>query len=36
MPRREGDRLIVEGIVRDATAEVGAEERLREAARTDR
>jgi diguanylate cyclase (GGDEF)-like protein/putative nucleotidyltransferase with HDIG domain len=35
MPRREGDRLIVEGIVRDATAEVTAEERLREAARTD-
>jgi diguanylate cyclase (GGDEF)-like protein/putative nucleotidyltransferase with HDIG domain len=35
MPRRDGDRLIVEGIVRDATAEVGAEERLREAARTD-
>jgi diguanylate cyclase (GGDEF)-like protein/putative nucleotidyltransferase with HDIG domain len=35
MPRWEGDRLIVEGIVRDATAEVGAEERLREAARTD-
>jgi diguanylate cyclase (GGDEF)-like protein len=35
MPRRDGDRLIVEGIVRDATAEVTAEERLREAARTD-
>jgi diguanylate cyclase (GGDEF)-like protein/putative nucleotidyltransferase with HDIG domain len=35
MPRRIGDRLIVEGIVRDATAEVTAEERLREAARTD-
>ncbi len=35
MPRREGERLIVEGIVRDATAEVTAEERLREAARTD-
>ena len=35
MPRWEGDRLIIEGIVRDATAEVGAEERLREAARTD-
>jgi diguanylate cyclase (GGDEF)-like protein/putative nucleotidyltransferase with HDIG domain len=35
MPRWEGERLIVEGIVRDATAEVGAEERLREAARTD-
>jgi diguanylate cyclase (GGDEF)-like protein len=35
MPRWEGDRLIVEGIVRDATAEVGVEERLREAARTD-
>jgi diguanylate cyclase (GGDEF)-like protein len=35
MPRREGGRLIVEGIVRDATAEVTAEERLREAARTD-
>jgi diguanylate cyclase (GGDEF)-like protein len=35
MPRREGDRLIIEGIVRDATAEVTAEERLREAARTD-
>ncbi len=35
MPRRDGDRLIVEGIVRDATAEVGAEERLQAAARTD-
>ena len=35
MPRREGDRLIVEGIVRDATAEVTAEQRLQEAARTD-
>src|SRR6185503_6708448 len=35
MPRWEGDRLIIEGIVRDATLEVGAEERLREAARTD-
>ena len=35
MPRRLGERLIVEGIVRDATAEVTAEERLREAARTD-
>jgi diguanylate cyclase (GGDEF)-like protein len=35
MPRREGDRLIIEGIVRDATTEVTAEERLREAARTD-
>jgi diguanylate cyclase (GGDEF)-like protein len=35
MPRWEGDRLIIEGIVRDATAEVGAEERLQEAARTD-
>jgi diguanylate cyclase (GGDEF)-like protein/putative nucleotidyltransferase with HDIG domain len=35
MPRWDGDRLIVEGIVRDATAEVTAEERLREAARTD-
>jgi diguanylate cyclase (GGDEF)-like protein len=35
MPRFEGDRLIVEGIVRDATVEVGVEERLREAARTD-
>ena len=35
MPRRLGERLIVEGIVRDATAEVTAEERLRETARTD-
>ena len=35
MPRRIGDRLIVEGIVREATAEVLTEERLREAARTD-
>jgi diguanylate cyclase (GGDEF)-like protein/putative nucleotidyltransferase with HDIG domain len=35
MPRRDGDRLLVEGIVRDATAEVTAEERLLEAARTD-
>jgi diguanylate cyclase (GGDEF)-like protein len=35
MPRRVGDRLIVEGIVREATAEVITEERLREAARTD-
>jgi diguanylate cyclase (GGDEF)-like protein len=35
MPRRIGGRLIVEGIVRDATAEMAAEERLREAARTD-
>jgi diguanylate cyclase (GGDEF)-like protein/putative nucleotidyltransferase with HDIG domain/PAS domain S-box-containing protein len=34
-PRREGDRLIVEGIVRDATAEVHAEQLLREASRTD-
>jgi diguanylate cyclase (GGDEF)-like protein len=35
MPRRIGDRLIVEGIVRDATKEMVAEERLLEAARTD-
>jgi diguanylate cyclase (GGDEF)-like protein len=34
-PRREGDRLIVEGIVRDATAEVHAEKLLQEASRTD-
>jgi diguanylate cyclase (GGDEF)-like protein len=34
-PRREGDRLIVEGIVRDATAEVMAEQDLQEASRTD-
>jgi diguanylate cyclase (GGDEF)-like protein len=34
-PRREGDRLIVEGIVRDATAEVHAEMLLQEASRTD-
>jgi diguanylate cyclase (GGDEF)-like protein len=35
MPRRIGDGLIVEGIVRDATIEVTTEQRLREAARTD-
>ena len=35
MPRRIGDRLIVEGIVREATDEVAAEDRLRQAARTD-
>ena len=35
MPRRMGDRLIVEGIVRDATVEMQNAERLREAARTD-
>ena len=34
-PRRDGDRLIVEGIVRDATAEVHAEKLLQEASRTD-
>jgi diguanylate cyclase (GGDEF)-like protein/putative nucleotidyltransferase with HDIG domain len=34
-PRRDGDRLIVEGIVRDATAEVHAEMLLQEASRTD-
>jgi diguanylate cyclase (GGDEF)-like protein len=34
-PRREGTRLIVEGIVRDATAEVHAEELLKQASRTD-
>ena len=34
-PRRDGDRLIVEGIVRDATAEVRAEQLLQEASRTD-
>jgi diguanylate cyclase (GGDEF)-like protein len=34
-PRRDGDRLIVEGIVRDATAEVRAEQLLKEASRTD-
>jgi diguanylate cyclase (GGDEF)-like protein/putative nucleotidyltransferase with HDIG domain/PAS domain S-box-containing protein len=34
-PRREGDRLIVEGIVRDATAEVVAAQRLEGASRTD-
>jgi diguanylate cyclase (GGDEF)-like protein/putative nucleotidyltransferase with HDIG domain len=34
-PRVEGDRLIVEGIVRDATAEVHAEHLLQEASRTD-
>ena len=35
MPRRMGERLIVEGIVRDATVEMQNAERLREAARTD-
>jgi diguanylate cyclase (GGDEF)-like protein/putative nucleotidyltransferase with HDIG domain len=34
-PRFEGDRLIVEGIVRDATVEVRAEQLLQEASRTD-
>jgi diguanylate cyclase (GGDEF)-like protein len=34
-PRRDGDRLIVEGIVRDATAEVHAEKLLQQASRTD-
>jgi diguanylate cyclase (GGDEF)-like protein len=34
-PRREGDRLLVEGIVRDATAEVHAEQLLQQASRTD-
>ncbi|HEY1480289.1 MAG TPA: diguanylate cyclase [Gaiellales bacterium] len=34
-PRREGDRLIVEGIVRDASAEVQAEQLLKDAAQTD-
>ncbi len=35
MPRRIGDRLIVEGIVRDATVEMMSAERLELAARTD-
>jgi diguanylate cyclase (GGDEF)-like protein/putative nucleotidyltransferase with HDIG domain/PAS domain S-box-containing protein len=34
-PRVEGDRIIVEGIVRDATAEVEAEQALQFASRTD-
>jgi diguanylate cyclase (GGDEF)-like protein len=34
-PRREGGRLIVEGIVREATAEVHAEKLLQQASRTD-
>jgi diguanylate cyclase (GGDEF)-like protein/putative nucleotidyltransferase with HDIG domain/PAS domain S-box-containing protein len=34
-PRFDGDRLIVEGIVRDATAEVHAEQMLQASSRTD-